>query len=293
MIERLILLKPHIKAVLPDLASEDFWVEIELLSKFFKLFYNATQEVQSDASLLIDQINSFHELWKMMLNFKNAHIATTNPYLRNLVNVITTNAIPSYEKHWNKHANTILLAAAAFLSFNNQAFSHLIGNAAIFIVNFGLKILKRFFVRELQIFKNTKKPDQAELTDEDIKLELTMNISQFHAQEAGFAGCSELFNQLNKNAHSFWVAKYMQYPLLSSVSKCIVSINCSESNVERSFSMQGYIHSDERNRLAPSTVNKLMLIKMNCNLVDNLESIKKEQIMNVFDEDDFEGIVRL
>ena len=59
-------------------------------------------------------------------------------------------------------------------------------------------------------------------------------------------------------------------PELSYVALALLSINCSEASVERSFSAQSFTHSKNRNRLLDSNVENEMFVKLNARALNNV-----------------------
>ena len=54
-----------------------------------------------------------------------------------------------------------------------------------------------------------------------------------------------------------------KYPILAGIYWSEYSYPASTAAVERSFSVQGYIMTDRRNRLQPTTIRNVMLLRMN------------------------------
>ena len=63
-------------------------------------------------------------------------------------------------------------------------------------------------------------------------------------------------------------------PLISHAAVAILSVCASEAAVERTFSAQGLVHSDLRNRMSSDTVEAEMFIKFNARTVQKVEDRK-------------------
>lgn len=67
----------------------------------------------------------------------------------------------------------------------------------------------------------------------------------------------------------FWINASHQYPKLVSLANRVFSMVCTTDAAERSFSLQGRIHSKFQNRLSPNTILKLTYVKTNLKYIDN------------------------
>ncbi|CAF1068592.1 unnamed protein product [Adineta ricciae] len=65
----------------------------------------------------------------------------------------------------------------------------------------------------------------------------------------------------NDNSLLLWKEHELILPMLSKLSKIVFSIPASSAAVERSFSTAGFIISQRRTNLNPSTVNDIMLVR--------------------------------
>lgn len=81
------------------------------------------------------------------------------------------------------------------------------------------------------------------------------------------------------NPRDFWMYYHGDDIELVHVAVALLSICPSEASVERSFSLQNFVHSDRRNRLHDTTITSTMHIKMNVPILRNI---------NVPVADDFE-----
>jgi len=66
-----------------------------------------------------------------------------------------------------------------------------------------------------------------------------------------------------KTPKEFWNLPFIKHSPIAPVALRIFSISPSTASVERSFSIQNYVHSKVRNRLSHDKVNKIMTVKMN------------------------------
>ncbi|RQM28869.1 hypothetical protein B5M09_008362 [Aphanomyces astaci] len=73
-----------------------------------------------------------------------------------------------------------------------------------------------------------------------------------------------------KTVAEFWMLDDQAWPLLRELALRVFNLVASSAASERNFSMHGFIQSKKRNRLSPSTVTKLMYIKTNYNLDDEV-----------------------
>ncbi|RHY85409.1 hypothetical protein DYB35_013857 [Aphanomyces astaci] len=73
-----------------------------------------------------------------------------------------------------------------------------------------------------------------------------------------------------KTVAEFWMHDGQARPLLRELELRAFNLVASSAASERNFSMHGFIQSKKRNRLSPSTVTKLMYIKTNYTLDDEL-----------------------
>ena len=61
----------------------------------------------------------------------------------------------------------------------------------------------------------------------------------------------------------YWQSIALVVPMLAKVALAVFSITPSEAAVERSFSHQSLVHSDLRTRLDDSTIEAVMMVRMN------------------------------
>ena len=69
---------------------------------------------------------------------------------------------------------------------------------------------------------------------------------------------------------TFWQRAASTLPNLAKVALRLLRVNPTEASVERSFSAQGILHSDLRNRLSDESVESLMFVRMNVSLLRHI-----------------------
>ncbi|CAK9302332.1 unnamed protein product [Gordionus sp. m RMFG-2023] len=74
----------------------------------------------------------------------------------------------------------------------------------------------------------------------------------------------------DQNILQYWQSKKYQDPELYTLSRVVLAAPCSQVSVERSFSALGLIVTPLRTRLDKSTLNDILLIKLNKNLLNNV-----------------------
>lgn len=91
-----------------------------------------------------------------------------------------------------------------------------------------------------------------------------------HADQKAAQGWMEAFSFMEDygNRRFLSLNDYMRlcssrYPILAEIYSSEYSYPASTAAVERSFSVQGYIMTDRRNRLQPTTIRNIMLLRMN------------------------------
>ncbi|CAK9291959.1 unnamed protein product [Gordionus sp. m RMFG-2023] len=84
----------------------------------------------------------------------------------------------------------------------------------------------------------------------------------------------QIFNKPKDNqsliGSPYWQSKKYQDPELYTLSRVVLAAPCSQVSVERSFSALGLIVTPLRTRLDKSTLNDILLIKLNKNLLNNV-----------------------
>jgi hypothetical protein len=86
----------------------------------------------------------------------------------------------------------------------------------------------------------------------------------------------------NKSILQYWLTDGSRWPTLQSICIKLFTIATSSAASERNFSAMGFIHSKLRNRLAASTLEKVIYVRSNLSAV--IEDYE-EQI----DSDEYEG----
>lgn len=95
--------------------------------------------------------------------------------------------------------------------------------------------------------------------------QLDDDVAQLHAQHAA--------RQVAFNPRAVWnlYLADSHAPLISHAAVALLSVSASEAAVERTFSAQGLVHSDLRNRMSGDTVEAEMFIKFNQRTVQRVE----------------------
>jgi hypothetical protein len=79
------------------------------------------------------------------------------------------------------------------------------------------------------------------------------------------------------NPRAVWNLHLLHSPIIAHAAVALLSVAGSEAAVERSFSAQGIVHSDRRNRMADATVEAEMFIKFNQRIVATAEQRSKNR----------------
>ena len=67
------------------------------------------------------------------------------------------------------------------------------------------------------------------------------------------------------------------FTLLTKIAVAVHKICPSEAAIERSFSHQGDVHTDLRNKLDPTSVRSIMMVRMNLANVFDIPGMPKEK----------------
>jgi hypothetical protein len=88
----------------------------------------------------------------------------------------------------------------------------------------------------------------------------------------------------NRNPFDWWIENESTYPVIAEIARVYLAIPASQASCERSFSLSKRICTENRTSLKPSNVEKLTILKQNCQTFCELEN---EQIIGE-DEDEEE-----
>jgi hAT family C-terminal dimerisation region len=258
------------------LLTEAFWLRLDLIIELMHPFATASDILQSDHSTIIDTF----------IQFESLHNHCTAMKVHQQVDIIghaAEMAIHHLEFLFLKHANfsTIYWCAMfAGKSVQGSAFiSDEHADAAIgWLEPWALKMLSVYF-KSLGI----------ERSDAEIEEKLTTQLGSFIRRSDGFASIRAKLNsdreaaeekakKKTPNARFFYYDARTVWFLwlerrgcqeLSIIAVILLSINCSEAAVERSFSLQKLTHSVLRNRTKLDSVQSQMFLKINTSALEN------------------------
>jgi hypothetical protein len=264
-----------------------FWSQLIELTCFLKPFQIATDVIQQDASTLYDVYQQFKRLLQHVKALESTSIFHSSQAA--IVNIIM--------RLWEKHINVEATVCCALLSFDAAAdtiFEDKIPAAHRWF---------RKFAADYALYWKITTLDELPL----VVNKVTEEWSNFLGRVPG-----SCFDQLDDDVaqlRAHHAAKHMSFnpkavwnlyladshaPLISHAAVALLSVSASEAAVERTFSAQGLVHSDLRNRMAGDTVESEMFIKFNQRTVQRVEErtvdrglkIPKEKAVEVGDEED-------
>jgi hypothetical protein len=251
--QRLLMLRAYIDMVVAQEAS--FWSGIEELVQFLKPFQVATDVMQQDSSTLFDVWRQFKRLLTHVRGVPPSSLFHSSKDA--IINIILD--------LWEKHINIDAVIVCAQLSFDSSAddiFPDKIQDARRWFIDFAaqyalywhiadssdadLASVKRSALREWSNFLGRTQGTCFDRLDSDIE-----DLRKVHSDSpAAFA-------------RAVWNLYLADAPIISYAAVAILSVCGSEAAVERSFSAQGLVHTDLRNRLGDTTVENEMFIKFN------------------------------
>jgi len=244
-IERILKLQKYIEIIVEK--DGKYWSELNSFYDFIKLFNSSINSIQRDDATL-------YSFWKNFENIINFYKSQTN---HAIFQNIAENIITCITDKWNDHININIIEAVRLFSLEkNFKYSK---KTVEFINEWGSNYLYEYKIVD------EKKID-------DIKKELHLQFSEFISRNNEFKFINSendklenTYKQQNKtyNTKLIWAQFLHLYYELSNIAMALLSICPSEACVERSFSIQSYVHSLERNRLSNDMINAEMNIKMN------------------------------
>ena len=249
---RLLKLRTSVDMVLPQ--TPQFWSDLTEVIRFLEPFAAATDVVQSDRSTLYDFYTQFKTLIK---HVKDTPVSSPFHIAKDSINNIIIGV-------WEKHVVMKAVITTAHLSFDSTveaAFSDKMPAARQWLADFA----SQYAVYWTLSTAATVQEARSLLTDE---------YSAFVGRRAGscFANLQDDINEI-RAAHvlqkrqfdpkAVWALYLDSAPVLAHAAIALLSIAGSEACVERSFSAQGTVHNDRRNRLKDSMVEAEMFIKFN------------------------------
>ena len=231
-----------------------FWDNLTEIVRFLEPFSKATNIIQSDGSTLYD----FYKQFKVLLK----HVADTpisSPFhgaVSAISHVITG--------VWEKHVNWDAIITTAQLSFDStvdEAFADKLMTA------------RRWFTQwaaEYAVYWTLSAATTVAEARSMATLEWSHFLSRapgscFEHMEADIADITARHLQQRKlfDPKAVWSLYLEAAPILAHAAVALLSVAGSEAAVERSFSAQGLVHSDRRNRLSDKMVEAEMMIRFN------------------------------
>jgi hypothetical protein len=257
--QRLLMLRSYVDLVMSQDAS--FWSSLDQLVAFLKPFQVAT-DVMQDSSTLFDSWRMFKRLLGHV-----AGIPSTSLFY-SAKEAIKTVIIDLWEKHINIDA-IVICAQLSFDSSVDDIFPDRVQGARRWFLDFAAKyalywhiadndtdevLVKRSALREWAAFLGRTPGTCFDRLDTDVE-----DLRKEHAAHpASFP-------------RAVWHLYLGDAPIISHAAVAILSVCASEAAVERTFSAQGLVQSDLRNRLGKDSVEAEMFIKFNKRTVDGVE----------------------
>lgn len=245
-IERLLTLKTYIEDIYPG-PYTTFWNKLEALNLLLKPFKVAIANIQKDDATL-------YSVWCNFNSIIDFYMSTDVPLeFRDVIGDI----LKLIKEKWDDHIDGVLIDACRL--FNLEMNFRLNELTCEKITEWG-----SIYLTYYEIVKN--------VTQEKIKENLSIQLCEFILRKGSFSSignkmldlqrmCSEQKRHYNINL--LWSCYYSTHYELTHVVLAILSICPSESCVERSFSAQADVHSEERNRLHDVTIEAELNIKLN------------------------------
>ena len=267
---RLGKLQAFVDLVLPQ--EKDFWSALDQLVTFLKPFQLATDVMQKDTSTMYDCYLQF----KHLLTHVRGLPATSlfHPAREEVVSIILD--------CWEKHINLDAIISCAQLSFDSAVdtiFADNVSTAAGWLQDFAAKY---------SLFWGLTTSDDYTVLRQQAKHQWSNFLARkadscFSSVDTDIADLRELSSREGKafDAREVWCLYLRSAPVLSHAAVALLSIAGSEAAVERTFSAQGDVHSDRRNRLGDGTVEAEMFIKFNertlVRVEEGLERVKRKR----------------
>lgn len=245
-IERLLKLKDFIKSINVQI-TDNFWDNLRDLHLFLEPFKHSIEQIQKDNATLFS-------VWS---NFQTINEFYKSNKVPEIFSAIAGNIIELINNKWNDHINNNLIEAVRL--FNLEKNFQFKDTTINFIVDWGSSYLKKYNIIQDKYFDSIH----------DI---LLLQVSEFIARQNAFSLINSKDEQLKKicceqkkqySIKLLWSSYFSTYYELCNVVIAILSICPSEACVERSFSIQSNVHSDERNQLSNEIIEAEMNIKMN------------------------------
>ena len=259
--QRLLRLRSFVDIVLPQEAQ--FWADIISIIRFLRPFQIATDVLQSDRATIYDAYLQYKDLL--------VHVNQTNP--TSLFGGAVASLRDILHDMWDKHVIEEAVIACALVAFDthvNSCFAPERIRAAVeWLLLFAARYALYWSLAGSSVLEELRQQAKAEWSDfigrtatssfssldQDV-----IDIQAVHAKE-----------QRRFDARSVWHLHSSQAPVIANAAVALLSISSSEAAVERTFSAQGDVHSNRRNRLGDETVEAEMFIKFNERTVSRAE----------------------
>jgi hypothetical protein len=229
-----------------DGIDEMFWKKLTELVYILQPFQVLTQVLQSDTATLGDIHDGFYKIHSGLDKHINGMFGATIPQFKLIV-----------EDRWDKSVNEDLVVAICILTLshdelikrytsNNTHVSNtslMIQKGQTFIIDWGIKYAKQY-MRDM------------------VLTHLNLQLAQYLGKGGVFVNVDEV-RSTYPNVFHFWSWYRNSTPALSNIAQALLSITPSEAAVERTFSAQGNVHRDVRNRLSNEKIENEMFIKFN------------------------------
>ena len=251
--QRMLMLRAYVDMVISQEVS--FWSGLEEVVAFLKPFQVATHGLQQDGSTLFDVWRLFRRLLTHVRG-----IPLISPFYASKDAILTI-----IIELWEQHVHIDAVIACAQLSFDSSVddiFPDNIQDARRWFLDFAAQYALYWHI--------------ADSTDNDLAAVKRSALREW----AAFLGCTQgtCFDHLDSHIddlrkehaddlaafpRAVWNLYLLDAPIISHAAVALLSVCASEAAMERTFSAQGLVHSDLRNRLSDATVEAEMFIKFN------------------------------
>lgn len=263
--ERLFKLKTFIDLVLPQTSL--FWCELEQVIEFLTPFQVATDVMQKDTSCLYDIYRQFKTLLRHVKSVHTTSIFFDAKY--DIGNIIMD--------MWEKHINMNAVICCAILSFDtklDRGLEERTGEAEEWFWDFAAKYSIAWNLSDSSNYDELRRLAKSEWGEFGARSATSM----FRRLDRDIADEEELAKAQERsfNPRLVWYLHLRHSPVLAHAALALLSVAGSEASVERTFSAQGDVHTDRRNRMADEIVEAEMFIKFNDSTVKRMEEWEGE-----------------
>ena len=259
---QLLKLRTFCDVVVPQ--QPTFWANLQEVVRFLTPFQLATDIMQSDSSTIYDLYQQFKVILQHVESLPlSSCFYSAKDELHNLVIAV-----------FDKHVDMDLVIACALLSFDPHTvtlFPTRLAGARERFISFAAKYALYWCISSASTFDEAVNQVFAEWTawtartpgstfenmDEEVSRLRSHHIlhHQQHSQH------DRVFSRWNPRAA--WANHTDLAPILSLGAVALLSVAGSEAAVERTFSAQGSVHNQYRNRLADAAIEAEMYCKFN------------------------------